>query len=619
MNNKIMDNKINFNNTYSYAQILSAIRDLRQNGLPKGYSLGIPELDERIILDKGKLCTISGMPNLGKSEFTDFICTQLNKLHGFKTLFFSAEDTLAMHVSKLIQKYKFEEKTSMEEQAKFLSENFGFIDYDKVYTIDKLMKVAEEEISCKKYDVLVIDPFNKFDAEKPYNVNMTDYISKFLDKLIRFTKKNNIITLLVAHPRKPYNKDIPSAYDIADSAHFYNKSDYCIIVHGDTNNFTTLIRVEKVKYKHLGIKGEITLKYDDRSGNFYYEEDELDYIFGKPQPVTETTTKDYLDIDVDYFKSIQDIKPKTINLKGLLFGNNSKLNNELVEKIRNTSDKKDRQELKKGLLNFAINCRFKDSRSANNVSEKTGLVYIDIDFQDNIEIIDKIPNILKSIQNVAFYKKSCSGNGYQAIIPYSKSLDFTKVWYSIESDFKDLGIVIDSATKDISRVTFYSYDPDYYYNPNADAIDLNAFVDTHNPYALFEQKRKLAQQEKEQDTLSKAPNKPSDPDSTAMEHIKQLLNPKSHKEKPPVYVPKELNDIIADLKSYIEQTGVIVPEIINIQYGKKIRFEMGLKKAEVNLFFGKNGFSVVQSPRSGTNAELNRLMAELVTTFIDSL
>lgn len=468
MNNKIMDNKINFNNTYSYAQILSAIRDLRENGLPKGYSLGIPELDERITLDKGKLCTISGMPNLGKSEFTDFICTQLNKLHGFKTLFFSAEDTLAMHVSKLIQKYKFEGKTSIEEQAKFLSENFGFIDYDKVYTIDKLMKVAEEEISCKKYDVLVIDPFNKFDAEKPYNVNMTDYISKFLDKLIRFTKRNNIITLLVAHPRKPYNKDIPSAYDIADSAHFYNKSDYCIIVHGDTNNFTTKIRVEKVKYKHLGIKGEVTLHYDDRSGNFYYEEDELDYIFGKPQPVTETTTKDYLDIDVNYFNDIKDTEPKTLNLKGLLFGNNSKRNNELVEKIRKASDKKESQELKQGLLNFAINCRFKGRRGANNVSEKTGLIYIDIDFKDNTDIIDDIPNILKSIQNIVFYKKSCSGKGYQAIIPYFKSLDFTKVWYSIEADFKELGIVIDSATKDISRVTFYSYDPDYYYNPNAE-------------------------------------------------------------------------------------------------------------------------------------------------------
>lgn len=196
---------------------------------------------------------------------------------------------------------------------------------------------------------------------------------------------------------------------------------------------------------------------------------------------------------------------------------------------------------------------------------------------------------------------------------------FYKSFLAIFSEQYALQQVVDIRTSDVTRACFVSIDPNAYYNPNADAIDLNAFVDTNNPYALFEQKRKQEQQEKEQETLSKAENRPSDPDSTAMERIKQLLNPKPHKEKPPVYVPKELNDIIADLKSYIEQTGVIVPEIINIQYGKKIRFEMGLKKAEVNLFFGKKGFSVVQSPRSGTNAELNRLMAELVTTFIDGL
>ena len=196
---------------------------------------------------------------------------------------------------------------------------------------------------------------------------------------------------------------------------------------------------------------------------------------------------------------------------------------------------------------------------------------------------------------------------------------FYKSFLAIFSEQYALQQVVDIRTSDVTRACFVSIDPNAYYNPNADAIDLNAFVDTNNPYALFEQKRKQEQQEKEQETLSKAENRPSDPDSTAMERIKQLLNPKPHKEKPLVYVPKELNDIIADLKSYIEQTGVIVPEIINIQYGKKIRFEMGLKKAEVNLFFGKKGFSVVQSPRSGTNAELNRLMAELVTTFIDGL
>ena len=42
-----------------------------------------------------------------------------------------------------------------------------------------------------------------------------------------------------------------------------------------------------------------------------------------------------------------------------------------------------------------------------------------------------------------------------------------------------------------------------------------------------------------------------------------------------------------------------------------------MKQAEINLFFGKKGFSVVQSPRTGTNAELNQLMADLIIGFIN--
>ena len=81
---------------------------------------------------------------------------------------------------------------------------------------------------------------------------------------------------------------------------------------------------------------------------------------------------------------------------------------------------------------------------------------------------------------------------------------------------------------------------------------------------------------------------------------------------------KELDEMFSLLKPYIEEIGVVISEVINIQYGKKIRFKMGLKQAEINLFFGKKGFSVVQSPRSGTNAELNQLMAELINEFIDT-
>ena len=46
---------------------------------------------------------------------------------------------------------------------------------------------------------------------------------------------------------------------------------------------------------------------------------------------------------------------------------------------------------------------------------------------------------------------------------------------------------------------------------------------------------------------------------------------------------------------------------------------MGLKKAEVNLFYGKRGFTVVKSPRSGTDATLNGLLADTVNTIISEL
>lgn len=208
------------------------------------------------------------------------------------------------------------------------------------------------------------------------------------------------------------------------------------------------------------------------------------------------------------------------------------------------------------------------------------------------------------------FKERCYDSGLYSL--------FYKSFLSIFSEQYALQQVVDVRTSDVTRACFISIDPEAYYNPQADVIDLNAFI-ADNPYALLEQKRMQDLQEKKLVATSKNESNPSDPDATAMERIKLLLNPKPHKEKPPVYVPKELNDIITDLKSYIEQAGVVVSEIINIQYGKKIRFEMGLKKAEVNLFFGKRGFSVVQSPRSGTNAELNKLMADLVTTFIDGL
>ena len=180
--------------------------------------------------------------------------------------------------------------------------------------------------------------------------------------------------------------------------------------------------------------------------------------------------------------------------------------------------------------------------------------------------------------------------------------------------------VIDERTCDVCRACFISIDPNAYYNPNAETVDLDTFIGA-DLNTLFELKSTLEKEvkEKEQKLVKKEQNSIG-PTDEVMKQIKERLNPNLiSKQKTMPYVPQQLDEIMEDLKKYVEETGIILYEIKNIQYGKKLYFKTGQKLAEINLFYGKHGFSVVQSPRSGTSAELNELMAQLINSFINTL
>ena len=179
--------------------------------------------------------------------------------------------------------------------------------------------------------------------------------------------------------------------------------------------------------------------------------------------------------------------------------------------------------------------------------------------------------------------------------------------------------VTDSKTSDVARACFISIDPNAYFNPNPIPVDIKAYLDESNPDLLF----KIKHEQDEHDKVIKKSDDdqvslPKDPDKDILTRIRQQLNPKAQLpiEQHPAYVPERLNEIIAELKLFIEETGLQVTEIINIQYAKKIRARLGQKEAEVNLFYGKRGFSVVISPRLGTNEELNELLADLIKAFL---
>lgn len=194
---------------------------------------------------------------------------------------------------------------------------------------------------------------------------------------------------------------------------------------------------------------------------------------------------------------------------------------------------------------------------------------------------------------------------------------FYKMFARSLSETYQLEQVLDTQVSDVCRACFVSCDPNIYFNPNAERIDLNSYVDINNPLSFFDLKKQIEKSSTENKTeVAVDEVKEKDPDTEAIQRIKEILKLKvASVQKTSVYVPQQLHDIIENIKKYIEETGIQVTEIINISYGKKIRMQLGVKQAEINIFYGKRGYSVVKSPRCGTSRELNDITSELIHSF----
>ena len=194
---------------------------------------------------------------------------------------------------------------------------------------------------------------------------------------------------------------------------------------------------------------------------------------------------------------------------------------------------------------------------------------------------------------------------------------FYKLFLKEFSNLYGLEQVIDERTSDVCRACFISIDAETFYRPNAETVNMDTYLKRNDVCSLFDANRNLKKEIKEQTKEQTSGDKVIDPDKETVRRIKELLGAtKVRPLKTEPFVPQQLDEIMTELKKFVEDTGILLYEVKNIQYGKKLRFKMGQKLAEINLFYGKHGFSVVQSPKTGTSAELNELMSQLVNSFI---
>ncbi len=253
---------------------------------------------------------------------------------------------------------------------------------------------------------------------------------------------------------------------------------------------------------------------------------------------------------------------------------------------------------------------------------------IDIDHISSKGIV--MEDLRKKLENdprTMLYFASPGGDGLKVMMKlaercYDAGLykTFYKTFVMKFSAQYQLEQVVDTHTCDVARACFISADSLAFFNPEPEPVDVSSFINPdENPQLAFDIKHEADKAAKEGDKAAEKKRAP-EPDASILKSIREKLDPriKDKPEKKAAYVPEELKEIMDALREYITEKGIAVDQIIGIQYGQKIRCHVGVRKAEVNLFYGKHGFSIVQSPRTGTDGESNELLADTVRSFLVS-
>lgn len=272
--------EIKLEGVFTVSDFEESLDALFEHGMQKGVTIGHECFDRLCSFETKRLLTVTGIPGSGKSEFIDEIAERLNMRYGWRFAYFSPENApLAYHASKLIEKFtgkKFSKSTltygEYKQVKQHLETDFFFISPKDDYRLETILERAKFLVRRKGIKALVIDPYNRLEDESD-GMSETKYISRQLDRLTNFAQQNDVLVILMAHPTKQTkNKDgvieAPTLYDISGSAHFYNKTDFGIVVHRNRVENTVEVIVQKVKFRHLGEVGTAMFKYNLNNGRY---------------------------------------------------------------------------------------------------------------------------------------------------------------------------------------------------------------------------------------------------------------------------------------------------------------------------------------------------------------
>ena len=247
------------------------IKQWRDGTFVKGATTGIPSLDKYFVFKRGNYNIINGFDNVGKSTALWYLCLLSAMYNGWSWIMYSNENRSGTVAKKLIEFYwgtpidKLSD-TQLQLGRAFIKKHFTFISNEFIFNYKDILNIAEKLMKTKKYDGMLIDPYNslKIDLSNNSKLSTHEYHYESASEMQVFTKKHDLCIYLNCHvitgamrlQKGETKHSAPGKADTEGGGKFSNKADDFMTFHRevqDPDNYTKMqIHTRKIKEVETG-------------------------------------------------------------------------------------------------------------------------------------------------------------------------------------------------------------------------------------------------------------------------------------------------------------------------------------------------------------------------------
>jgi hypothetical protein len=173
--------------------------------------------------------------------------------------------------------------------------------------------------------------------------------------------------------------------------------------------------------------------------------------------------------NISFFKNIKDANPAKVFAEDFLQKVKNGAWKNHVFRVRNAEKEAEKADAKRSLPAVTFSAVCAGGHAENNIIEHSGLICVDFDWKDNLNVSNFIDlkSLIHAVPYVYFCARSCGGKGFFALMPIADTSQHRAHCKAAIAYFAQFGLTADKSCIDPCRLRFVSYDPTPYINKDA--------------------------------------------------------------------------------------------------------------------------------------------------------